>query len=114
MSKYSSCGIDCEVCPAYTATQSNVEEAKKKIAEEWSKAYGAEFKAEDINCDGCTAGTERVIGHWHECEIRKCAQEKEKVSTCAACKTYPCDTLGKFLDQAPELKANLEKLRSCK
>ena len=114
MSQFSYCGIDCEACPASIVTKNNDWEGKKKLAEEWSKAYGADFTAEDISCDGCTAGTGRVIGHWHECSIRKCAQEEEKVSTCAACNSYPCDTLSKFLDQAPELKANLEKLRENK
>jgi len=114
MSKLSNCGIDCETCQASVVTKNNDLEGKKKLAKEWSKAYSANIKADDIHCDGCTAGTGRVIGHWHECEIRKCAQEKEKVSTCAECNTYPCDTLSKFLDQAPELKANLEKLRANK
>lgn len=111
MGKYSYCGIDCEACPASVYTKNNDLEGKKKLAEEWSKAYGAQFKAEDINCDGCTAGTERVIGHWHECDIRKCAMEEMKVSSCGHCKTYPCDTLSKFIGQVPELKENLEKIR---
>jgi hypothetical protein len=114
MSKYSYCGIDCEVCSAYVATQNNDEEAKKKVAEEWSKMFNADIKAKDISCDGCTIGTDKLFHHCHECEVRKCAHEKEKVASCAYCKTYPCDTLNKFLDQAPELKANLEKIRSCK
>ena len=111
MNKLAYCGIDCAVCPAYTATQSNNIEEKTKISAEWSKAFNADIKPEDINCDGCTAHTGRVISHWHECDIRKCAEEKE-VTTCASCEDYACEALNKFLDQAPELKANLESLRN--
>lgn len=111
MSQFSYCGIDCETCPASVATKNNDLEAKKKLAEEWSKAFGADIKPEDIHCDGCTAGTGRVIDHWHECEIRKCAGETKKVTTCAHCNDYPCETLNGMLNQAPELKANLESIR---
>jgi hypothetical protein len=111
MSKFSYCGIDCEVCPAYTATQNNSTEERTKVAEDWSKAFNCDMKADDINCDGCTAHTGKVIWHWNECEIRQCAEEM-KVPTCASCNDYACETLNKFLDQAPEMKKNLESLRN--
>lgn len=112
MSKLAYCGLDCGACGAYTATQSGEMEAKKKLAEEWSKAYGADIKAEDIHCDGCCAGTGRVIGHWHECEIRKCAQENEKVSSCGVCKDFPCESVNGLMNLVPEAKANLEKIHN--
>jgi len=111
MSKFAFCGNNCEVCKVYLVTQSDNLEGKKKLAEEWNKEDGLNFKAEDIYCDGCTDG--RVFGNFFACEpgIRICAMEKMKVSSCAHCMNYPCDTLSKFLDQAPELKANLESIR---
>ena len=110
MSKYSYCGIDCEVCPAFTATQNNSVEEKTRLAEEWSKAFDCEIKADDIECDGCSANTGRVIDHWYECDIRKCAQTKA-VTTCASCSDYGCNTLNNFLEKAPSVRENLEALR---
>jgi hypothetical protein len=110
MSKLAYCGLDCEACQAYIVTQNNDTEGKKKLAEEWSKTYSADIKEENINCDGCTAGTGRVIDNWRDCEIRKCAQETKKVTTCAYCRDYPCGTLSKFIDAVPDAKVNLESI----
>ena len=47
------CGVVCNDCPAYIATQANDEKMAKKTAEEWSKAYNADIKVDDVWCDGC-------------------------------------------------------------
>ena len=48
------CGLTCTECPAYQATLKDDDKERKRVAEMWSKEYGAEIKPEDINCDGCT------------------------------------------------------------
>ncbi len=65
------CGINCAKCPAFLATRENDAYKRKEVAEQWSKDYQAVFKAEDINCDGCTSGQERLFSHCRVCEIRK-------------------------------------------
>jgi uncharacterized CHY-type Zn-finger protein len=55
------CGLDCNQCGAYIATVNNDNELRKKTAEEWSKQYNADIKAEDINCLGCKS--EVLFGH---------------------------------------------------
>jgi hypothetical protein len=54
------CGIKCNECPAFLATQENDDLKRKEVAEMWSKEFQAAFKPEDINCDGCTTGRTAV------------------------------------------------------
>ena len=105
------CGIVCSECPAFIATKNNDNAKRKETAELWSKQFGHEMKPEDINCTGCTTAAGRKIGHASVCEIRKCGQEKA-VKNCAYCDDYVCDSLGKFFQMAPMMKANLDEIRN--
>lgn len=104
------CGIICSECPAFIATKNNDDEAKIKLAKEWSEMYKSEMKPEDIDCDGCLATTERHVGYCNTCEIRKCASQKSLLN-CAYCSDYPCSQLSNFFEMAKEAKINLEELR---
>jgi hypothetical protein len=103
------CGLICTDCPAFIATQNNDDEARKKVAEEWS-GHDAALKPEDINCDGCLADTERIFKFCNICEARKCGKEKG-VANCAYCDDYACDKLGKIFKMAPEAKTRLDEMR---
>jgi hypothetical protein len=61
------CGIECHQCPAFLATRENDDLKRKEVAEMWSKDFKAEIKPEDINCEGCTSGKERLFSH---CQVR--------------------------------------------
>lgn len=104
------CGIDCAKCPAFIAQKTNDNELRKKTAAEWSKAFGHEMKPVDINCVGCNVAGPHIVYCDQMCEIRKCAVGK-KVTTCAACSDYGCETLESFIKNVPEARAILEKLR---
>jgi hypothetical protein len=108
--KIAYCGINCNECPAFLATQKDDDNERKKVAEMWSKQFNTEIKPEDINCDGCLLESGRLFGYCRVCEIRKCAQEKS-VKNCAYCDDYPCDKLSKFIDNVPEAKAILDEIR---
>ena len=103
------CGLICTDCPAFIATQKNDNEARKKVAEEWSK-HDAALKPEDINCDGCLADTETVFKFCNICEVRKCGKSKGVVN-CAYCDDYACDKLAEIFKMAPEAKTRLDELR---
>ena len=104
------CGIVCTECPAFIATQQNDDAKRKKVAEMWSKQYKMAVKLEDVNCDGCTSGSQKLLNYCSICEIRKCGQDKG-VENCAYCVEYSCDKLTKFFTMAPQAKASLEKIR---
>ena len=107
------CGITCSDCGAFIATQENDDAKREEVAEAWAKAYGHEFKPEDISCDGCLTADGRHINHWNVCEIRKCGTEKN-VKNCAYCADYKCERITGFLEQVPGAKKTLEEMRQKK
>jgi hypothetical protein len=107
------CGIVCTECPAYKATQKNDNEARAKVAEEWSKQYQHPFKPEDINCNGCLAVGDVQVGYCRVCEIRKCGSDR-KVVNCGYCVEYPCAKLSDFHGRVAEAQAKLEAIRNMK
>lgn len=104
------CGIQCNECPAFLATQENDDLKRKEVAEIWSKEYKAAFKPEDINCDGCHSMTGRLFSHCKVCKIRKCGQEKQ-VKNCAYCEEYSCGKLNEFFGMVPLAKTTLDEIR---
>jgi hypothetical protein len=104
------CGLTCSDCPAFLATQKDDDEERKRVAEMWSKEYGADMKPEDINCDGCILTEGRHIAHCSTCEIRKCGLERG-VENCGHCDDYACEKLGKFFEMAPAAKDTLDGVR---
>jgi hypothetical protein len=104
------CGVICTDCLAYIATQSDDDELRKKVAEQWTKEYKHDFKLEDINCEGCLTVTGRVVGYLDVCSLRKCAREKGVIN-CAYCADYICDELGKFFQMVPNAKQTLDNIK---
>jgi len=105
------CGLICTDCPAFFATQTDDDAAKKTIAARWSAHYGMEFKPEDINCDGCLSEGGRLSGYCRNlCQVRPCARDRG-VENCAYCDDYACAKLTDFLVKAPQAKATLERIR---
>ncbi len=104
------CGLDCEKCEAFIATQKNDDALRAAVAEKWARDYGAPIKPEDINCTGCLSGGVKTYYCAQLCEIRKCAVGRS-LGTCAECSDFGCDTLEKFLGQAPAARKALEALR---
>jgi hypothetical protein len=104
------CGLDCEQCGAFIATQTNDDALRVKVAEEWARLYNAPIKPEHINCTGCQSGGVKTYYCDQMCEIRKCATKKS-VSTCADCSDYPCSVLDEILRMAPQAKTTLDALK---
>ncbi len=104
------CGLDCDRCEAFIATQKNDDALRVKVAAEWAKSYNAPIKPEHINCTGCKSEGVKTYYCEQLCEIRKCAMSKS-FSTCADCSDYSCALLAPVLAAAPQAKTNLEGLR---
>ena len=103
------CGLVCSKCPTFLATQSDDDVARKKTASFLSEKYGLNFKAEEINCDGCLSSGARLIGYCNTCKVRKCGIAKS-VENCSTCDEAPCDQLNKFHEFSPDAKASFEAL----
>jgi hypothetical protein len=106
------CGIDCATCPTFIATRTNDGKLRAETAKQWSAAYKAEIKPEDLNCVGCAVEEGPHFNYCAEmCEIRKCGRGR-KVANCAGCPDYACDKLAAIFKMAPEAEATLDGLRA--
>jgi len=105
------CGLDCEECPAYLATQNDDHESLKKTAETWSRQLGLDIKPEDCICDGCHPYEgSRIGGYCSECPMRACGSKKS-YPNCAYCPDYPCANLSKFQVGVEGIKQRLDAIR---
>ncbi len=103
------CGIDCAVCEAYKATQTNDQELFHKLADNYKKRFDKVVSYDQLECDGCPSDG-RHIGFCAKCEIRACAFGKG-YATCAECADFPC-TKGSFIwTENSKSKAALETLK---
>jgi hypothetical protein len=110
MEQISFCGMICNECTAFLATQKNDDDERKKVAEIWSKQYNADIKAENINCDGCLSEGKRFFSHCNVCEVRKCGRERN-LKNCAYCNEYACEKLSPIFEVAPNNKNTLDQIR---
>ena len=70
------CGLGCDECAAFLATEENDDQKRAEVAQEWSRLFKVEIKSENINCEGCQSIGGLVFNYCKVCEIRKCGQEK--------------------------------------
>ncbi len=105
------CGIVCNECPAFIATQSDDDELREKTALKWSSDEYP-LKSEDINCFGCVEEGKKMMDFCLECRVRKCGFEKS-VKNCAYCDEYPCGKLKELREhlKLPEAKSRLDEIR---
>ena len=104
------CGIKCSDCQILLATVADSDESREEVAEIWSKQFGWDLKAGDINCEGCLSEGGRLFKYCGICDVKKCASEKAVVN-CAHCVDYGCEKLNVIWELAAEAKANLEEIR---
>jgi hypothetical protein len=105
------CGLVCTECPGYKATQANDQEALERVAAMWREEYNApDLTVASVICDGCLGVEGRKCGHWSECEIRICAQERAVVN-CGHCDDYACERVEAFFGFVPEARKTLDEVR---
>ena len=109
------CGLTCDSCPIHLATleqdKSRQLTMRESIVEQCSKLYGMNIQLEDItDCDGCKATSGRLFSGCLNCEIRKCASQKN-IESCAYCSDYGCGILKEYFSHDSTAQTRLEKIR---
>ena len=80
------CGLKCNECKAFNATQANDLEKLAQLANEWGSAENP-YTVEDMRCNGCMS--DLVYKGCQSCEVRNCAIE-ESVANCSECSEFSC------------------------
>ena len=78
------CGLDCEKCDAYIATQNDDDTMRAQTAKYWSELNNVEILPEQINCDGCRVDGRKTVFCDRLCQIRQCGLQKGFM-TCGDC-----------------------------
>ena len=109
------CGLHCHTCPIYVAAQEQDKSKKSELVYEiirmCRKRYGIEYRFSEIICDGCTSANASLFTGCRNCEIRRCAIEKDIVN-CAYCNEYACDLLSGLFSTDQMAKTHLDEIRS--
>jgi hypothetical protein len=105
------CGLICQGCPIYWATNEKDDEKKEKMRVEIAKMSNDQYKTnlspkEIADCDGCRHKNGRIFPSCINCYIRNCAQTKNLIN-CAYCEDYACDELNKFFIDNTDSKMRL-------
>lgn len=100
------CGPQCQI---FNATANSDINAKKVIAENWSKEFGTPFTVDDVFCYGCKEEGKPLNKMLLKCTVRKCAKEKQLIS-CSVCPDLEkCDK--DLWVKWPNLKPNALKIQ---
>lgn len=91
------CGLTCDDCPAYRATQAEDDDMLDRVLVQWREAFDApHLTVTDIVCDGCLPTDGRLCGYCRHCRIRTCAMGRN-IPNCGHCDEYACDDLEHLL-----------------
>jgi len=102
------CGLDCEKCDAYIATQNDDHALREKTAKKWAELNNAPILPEHINCDGCRCSGRKTVYCSHLCPVRQCALGKG-VETCGDCpEKDTCATVAAVWQHNAQARMNLE------
>lgn len=99
------CGLLCNACGIYIATQENNIENLKRIAER------LQIPVEQVRCNGCRS--DMLSGHCKTCYFRECSN-KRGLEFCSGCNDYPCSQLKDFQIKMPhrvELFQSLDRIK---
>lgn len=99
------CGLYCEACTLFIAT--NEDPARLKA---FAKVYNSSEEA--IKCYGCRS--DRRGPYCQICTMFDCAAERG-IDFCSECEEYPCDNLKQFQSEMPhriELWKDLDRIKA--
>ena len=112
------CGIGCNDCPIHWILDEETEEGRERlrrvVADTYNSLFGSKMRPEELEgCSGCRCEDGPRFYWCDSCPIRTCAMEMA-VESCAECRRYPCDDLGKVTSMDPAARSRLEVIRRCR
>ena len=102
------CGLLCNECLAYQATQAKDDAWLERVAANWRAEYNPSFTKDTVACDGCVGAAELRCSHCSDCDVRLCGLAKGVVN-CGACSEYTaCEKIQGLLKSIPAAKVMLD------
>jgi len=98
------CGSDCFKCDTLTATLTDDDELRKKLAVKSKEEFHIAIDYTQVNCFGCTSDS-RSESCRSNCPWTPCC-EKHSVMRCCQCSQYPCRELNELFTHLPEFRDN--------
>jgi hypothetical protein len=105
------CGLLCDQCEAYQATQAGDEAGLERVAAHWRVEYGnPTFNQDNVACDGCLAVDGKLCSHCFECATRACGLSRG-IANCGECLEYEsCARIQDFFKFVPSAKTVLDEI----
>ena len=109
------CGLLCNDCEAYQATQVKDSHALEQVAAKWRVEYQtSRITADNIVCNGCLASDGVQSFHCGECATRACGVAKG-VANCGECPEYEsCERIQSFFKFVPSAKIVLDEVHQAR
>ncbi len=109
------CGLICNDCEAYQATQADDVAQLERVVAHWREVYrNPSFNAANVACDGCTGAGTQHCSHCGDCGIRLCGQSRG-VANCGVCSEYEsCAKIQGFMQNVPGTKTVLDEVRAAR
>lgn len=107
------CGLLCDECEAYQATQAKDGAALEQVAASWREKYqNPGIIGERIWCDGCLGDQGLRCFHCAECATRACGLE-HGINNCGECMEYEsCDRIQSFFKYVPSARIVLDEIHA--
>ena len=106
MAHWSYCGMDCEECPVYQATQKQDQAHQVWLAAEYS-SQSCWFSSSDMTCQGCHCHAQPNSKMCRACALRECASNRVR-QTCAECPDFPCNLINRYVSIETDARCQLQ------
>ena len=103
------CGINCNECPVFIASQNDDYEIKVELAKEFSNEK-CTFGPEDISCVGCYEVDLENSKMCSACKVKACVVDKE-VENCGYCEEYACELIDSYFSKGSEERNRLDQMK---
>ena len=106
MAHWSFCGLNCEECPVYQATQKQDQAHQVWLAAEYS-SESSWYAPAEMTCQGCHSQQRLESKMCQECALRKCASNRVRL-TCAECPDFPCSLIDRYVSIETDARCQLQ------
>lgn len=109
------CGLACNACDVFMATQYGDAEALQRALKLWTNTAQQHWGMQTLDpailrCKGCRTEGAAIFKGCRHCPIRRCAKGRD-LASCGLCSAWKgCERLGSVLADEPQARHSLERI----